>query len=119
MRSQRLGLAVLIVVVLGAMLVGAAAAQSRLPKLPPAYTLPQTGDSPGKVAFNHESHVDPAAPNCTACHPKLFRILKPGATPDGKAITHDAMNKGQSCGACHNGRRAFGPDDCTLCHRSE
>ena len=119
MRSQRLGLAVLIVVMLGATLAGAAAAQSRLPRLPPAHTLSQTGDSPGKVVFNHESHVDSTAPNCTGCHPKLFKILKPGAATDGKPITHAAMNNGQSCGVCHNGRQAFAPDDCTRCHRSE
>jgi len=116
MRNPRLGLMVLLVVALGA-LVGVAGAQSRLPRLPATYTLPQTGDSPGTVAFNHESHVDSAAPNCTACHPKLFKILTAGATPDGKAITHDAMNEGKACGACHNGRRAFGQEDCSLCHR--
>lgn len=103
----------------GLALAGVTAAQNRMPNLPAAYVMPQTGDSPGKVTFNHESHVDPAAPNCTACHPKLFKILKPGAAADGKAITHAAMEKGQSCGACHNGQKSFAMDDCTLCHRSE
>jgi c(7)-type cytochrome triheme protein len=98
-------------------LAGAAAAQNRLAKLPAAYTLPQTGDSPGRVTFNHESHVDADAPNCTSCHPKLFKILAPGATADGKPITHASMDKGQSCGGCHNGKTTFGFDDCTLCHR--
>jgi c(7)-type cytochrome triheme protein len=28
------------------------------------------------------------------------------------------MDKGASCGACHNGKKSFGFDDCTLCHRS-
>jgi c(7)-type cytochrome triheme protein len=94
------------------------AAQGRLPKLPAAHTLAQTGDSPGKVTFNHESHVDADKPSCTSCHPTLFKILKAGATTDGKPITHDSMNKGGSCGACH-GKTSFGFDDCTLCHRSE
>ena len=33
-------------------------AQAKMPKLPKPYTFAQTGDSPGKVTFNHESHVD-------------------------------------------------------------
>lgn len=119
MRNHRATAAVLIAGLACALVAGAAAAQSRLPKLPAAYVLPQTGDSPGRVTFNHESHVDPDAPNCTTCHPKHFSILKPGAAAGGKAITHDGMNKGQACGACHNGRLAFAPDDCTMCHRSE
>ena len=95
-----------------------AAAQSKMPNLPGPYTFAQTGDSPGKVTFNHASHVDEAAPSCTTCHPKAFSILKAGTTADGKPITHAAMDKGASCGACHNGKKSFGFDDCTLCHRS-
>jgi c(7)-type cytochrome triheme protein len=97
---------------------GVVAAQDRLPKLPAPYAMKQTGDSPGTVTFNHASHVDPAAPSCTSCHPALFKILKPGTTNDAKAVTHDAMTKGAACGSCH-GRKAFGFDDCTLCHRSQ
>ncbi len=108
----------LVVLALAFTLAGAAAAQNRMPNLPAAITLPQGADSPGKVAFNHESHVDPAAPNCTSCHPKVFSILKKGAVPDKKAATHDGMTKGQGCGACH-GKTAFGFDDCTMCHRAE
>ena len=119
MRSRR-GLIsfVVVVVLVGLAFAGVAVAQNRLPKLPAAYNLTQTGDSPGKVTFNHESHVDADAPSCTSCHPKVFSILKPGAAADGKVITHDSMNKGASCGACH-GKKAFGFDDCTMCHRSE
>ncbi|MCX6553210.1 MAG: hypothetical protein NTY02_19775, partial [Acidobacteria bacterium] len=98
---------------------GTALAQSTMLKLPQPYTFAQTGDSPGKVTFNHESHVSEASPNCTACHPKIFKILKAGATIDGKAITHDAMTKGQACGTCHNGTKSFGFDDCTMCHRGQ
>jgi len=117
MRSAlRCAAVALIVAALG--LAATAAAQSKLPKLPGPYTFAQTGDSPGKVTFNHVSHVDEAAPSCTSCHPKAFSILKAGATADGKPITHAAMDKGASCGACHNGKKSFGFDDCTLCHRS-
>ena len=85
-----------------------------LPKLPGPIALPQSGDSPGVVTFNHESHVDANRPNCATCHPKMFRILK--RTPR-TPIVHDRMKQGQQCGACH-GKTAFGfDDDCTMCHR--
>jgi c(7)-type cytochrome triheme protein len=100
-------------------LVTTVAAQSKLPNLPGPYEFKQTGDSPGKVTFNHASHVDEAAPSCTSCHPKAFSILKAGTTVDGKPVTHAGMEKGQACGACHNGKKSFGFDDCTLCHRAQ
>ena len=95
------------------------AAQSKMPNLPGPHVFAQTGDSPGKVTFNHASHVDESAPSCTRCHPKAFSILKAGATADGKPITHASMDKGQSCGACHDGKKSFGFDDCTVCHRAQ
>jgi len=93
------------------------AAQSRLPQLPQPYTLAQSGDSPGKVTFNHTSHVSESKPSCTGCHPTVFKILRAGTAADGKAITHDAMKQGKACGACHDGKKTFGIDDCTMCHK--
>ena len=69
--------------------------------------------SPGKVVFSHQSHVA-YADKCTACHVKFFRILQPT-----RQVTHAAMEKGASCGTCHNGQMAFGPTDpaaCIRCH---
>lgn len=117
MRSPARCLAAAAVVMAALALVTAAAAQSKMPKLPGPYEFRQTGDSPGKVTFNHASHVDESAPSCTSCHPKAFSILKAGTTADGQPITHAAMEQGKSCGACHNGKKSFGFDDCTLCHR--
>lgn len=119
MRSIRGRAALAVAIILSLGLVGTVVAQGKMPKLPKAFAFPQTGDSPGAVTFNHESHVDEHAPNCTACHPKMFKILKAGAAADGKALTHDAMKKGQACGTCHNGTKSFGFDDCTMCHRSQ
>ncbi len=117
MRSRIRCAAAGVVVIAMLALVAAAAAQSKMPNLPGPYAFARTGDSPGTVTFNHASHVDESAPSCTGCHPKAFSILKAGATADGKPITHAAMDKGASCGACHNGTKSFGFDDCTLCHR--
>ena len=120
MRSTTICRAAVVCALLAGLLAGGSAfAQSKMPKLPPPFAFAQTGDSPGKVTFSHASHVDESAPACTACHPKMFRILKAGATVDGKAITHDSMTRGQACGSCHNGQKSFGFDDCTLCHRSQ
>lgn len=109
-----------IVAVLGVAALTATAlvsAQDRMPKLPKAHALQQGGDSPAPVIFNHESHVDAARPVCGTCHPKLFKILEPGKTRDGKRITHDMMNRGAACGACHS-KTSFGFDDCSMCHKS-
>jgi len=118
MRSLRFGTALVEVTLVCLLAAAAAIAQGRLPKLPQAFTFTQAGDSPGKVTFNHSSHVDDNAPGCTPCHPRLFKILKAGTAADGKKISHDAMKQGRSCGACHNGKKSFGFDDCTTCHRS-
>ncbi len=108
-----------VVILLAAVLLAVTAvAQSRLPRLPRAFEFPQAADSPGPVTFNHESHVDEAQPACTSCHPRLFQILKAGLPAEGGKITHDTMTKGRACGACHDGKKAFGTDDCTMCHRA-
>jgi c(7)-type cytochrome triheme protein len=99
---------------IAALLSGAALADD-LPRLPGALKLPQTGESPGVVTFNHETHVDAAKPDCVSCHPRLFGILGRSATKRTKVITHAALEKGESCGACH-GKQAFNFEDCTMCH---
>ncbi len=103
-----------IVVSIGA--AGVALGQN-LPKLPEEITLQQSPDSPGKVTFLHATHLGDRA-DCTRCHPKLFSIMKPrGHTAADRRITHAKMDKGGQCGACHNGKVAFGRDDCSACHR--
>lgn len=106
-----------LLITIAALLVGGAALADNMPRLPGALKLPQSGESPGVVTFNHDMHVDgsKAAGSCTACHPRLFSILGRSATKRVKVITHDAMLKGESCGACH-GKQAFNFDDCTMCH---
>ena len=48
---------------------------------------------------------------CYACHPAAIQ-------PPSKPITHEAMATGQACGACHDGRTAWGVGfaTCTRCH---
>lgn len=90
-----------------------------LQKLPDELKLAKSADSPGQVVFNHSTHVDAARPDCTTCHPRPFRILKTSTAPR-EAITHERMEKGQQCGTCHDGKKAFAlADDCTMCHQGE
>jgi c(7)-type cytochrome triheme protein len=100
---------------LSTLLLAGGVALADLPRLPGELALPRSPDSPGLVAFRHESHVDEARPRCTGCHPQRFGILGQAAEARRPAVTHAAMEKGQACGACH-GQEAFGFDDCTMCH---
>ena len=69
----------------------------------------------GKVTFAGKAHADKGL-KCAECHskPKLFEMKK-----GGDKITMAAMNEGKFCGACHDGKQAFGvkaPADCVKCH---
>ena len=64
----------------------------------------------GAIVFSHDAHVDMFG--CDECHPRLFQARR-GAN---KVATMDDMEIGQSCGACHNGGKAFGVENCDPCH---
>lgn len=63
----------------------------------------------GPVQFNHPSHT---AFECKVCHPEPFAMQK-GKTK----MTMAQMYQGQSCGICHNGKKAFKSFDCAKCHK--
>jgi c(7)-type cytochrome triheme protein len=65
-----------------------------------------------KATFSHDAHVVGAKLGCRDCHPKLYLD-----TARSKRVTMKQMEKGQSCGACHDGKRATGLEDCKTCHR--
>jgi c(7)-type cytochrome triheme protein len=52
---------------------------------------------------------------CAACHDTLFKMKAGTSEP----VTMDAIREGQSCGVCHNGKKAFESnfDTCQRCHR--
>ncbi len=62
----------------------------------------------GPVAFSHKGHL--RTMQCNSCHSRLF---KTGPNP---RTTMAEMTKGKSCGACHNGKKAFAVADCAKCH---
>ena len=71
-----------------------------------AITLGQ-GDS--AVKFAHAVHT--AKFKCGECHTKLFAFKK-----GGDKITMAQIYDGKSCGACHNGKKAFSSNACEKCH---
>ena len=103
---------------LASLLLAAAAQAAGLPKLPAKFTYPKGEKSPGVVTFNHSSHLLEDEPNCISCHPRVYSILR-GHEATAKtrpALTHEQMDKGESCGVCH-GKTAFKfKDHCELCH---
>jgi c(7)-type cytochrome triheme protein len=66
----------------------------------------------GNVVYSHELHVTKAKQKCSDCHYKIFRM----ATLQ-KQATMANMQNGRSCGACHNGQKAFAVKaNCNKCH---
>ena len=86
------------------------------------------GEVLGDIVFQPENEDRGTAPavfphwvhraryKCYACHPALFE-MKAGANP----MTMDTMQKGEHCGACHDGKTAWGIDfgTCNRCHAGE
>lgn len=106
----------LMAVLLG--LATAVVAQS-LPRLPKNFEFPQSPDSPGVVTFSHEAHLAvQEKPDCTVCHPKLFKMLEPGTPVEGRPVRHELMENKRQCGTCHNGGAATGLDQCDHCHKA-
>jgi c(7)-type cytochrome triheme protein len=87
--------------------------------LPDVFEFPVGEGSPGQVSFNHETHVpriEDTARACATCHETSFSLRRRGQALTG-LVTMERMKKGELCGACHNGSKAFAVDDCTSCHQ--
>jgi len=105
----------------------AGAAQATLPAdfdgtldLPAPIAFEMSDDSPGQVVFDHESHVDPFAPNCVNCHAATFKIHPQKAGALGSINYEELHEDGKQCGSCHNDNDAFGIEDgCEFCHQTE
>ena len=65
----------------------------------------------GAVEFSHSIHGS----RCNECHPRLFKKQR-----NSNHVTMKAMEQGKSCGACHNGKKAFSVTaNCVVCHAGE
>jgi len=69
------------------------------------------------VLYSHDFHVTKAKLKCSECHYALFTNHA-----QHKVVGMAGMQKGRSCGACHNGKRAFDVADqkhCVSCHNNK
>lgn len=69
------------------------------------------------VVFSHDDHVVKAKQKCSDCHYALYTNHA-----QHKAVGMSGMRQGKSCGACHNGTRAFSVairQHCEKCHQSK
>ena len=81
---------------------------------PPGKTVEYADGPMGKVVFDGKVHADKGL-KCPDCHTKIFQMKKGSVK-----MTMAAMNKGQFCGTCHNGTKAFATNDakkCGSCHK--
>jgi c(7)-type cytochrome triheme protein len=68
------------------------------------------------VVFNHDFHLAKYNKNCRTCHNTLFNLNQ------RKHVTMVEMENGKSCGACHNGIKAFSvaaEKSCSSCHKGK
>ncbi len=65
-----------------------------------------------KVVYSHDTHVTKSGLKCSDCHYKIFKMARLQ-----KQATMEDMKNGASCGACHNGQKAFTVKaNCGRCH---
>ena len=86
-------------------------------QVPADFSYEAKGQNP--VTFSHKLHVTEKKLQCPACHmnPKLFNMKK-----HSTKITMAGINKGEFCGNCHNGKKAFAATDaknCATCHKKK
>ncbi|MBF0328421.1 MAG: cytochrome c3 family protein [Nitrospirae bacterium] len=69
----------------------------------------------GNVTFHHDTHVETMGFSCTECHPSIFESRE-----KHKSLRMSHKRQATSCGACHNGKKAFDLSaNCYVCHKKE
>lgn len=67
------------------------------------------------VFFSHEKHVADKSIKCSVCHYQLFQM-----EIGSYKMEMSKINKGEFCGHCHNGVKAFNvtsEKNCSRCHK--
>jgi len=65
----------------------------------------------GEATFSHSTHIAKTGGACRSCHGKII-------TGKAKSVSMAEMEKGKTCGACHNGKKAFSVTaNCDRCHK--
>jgi len=69
-----------------------------------------------KVGFSHSKHDRDEQLTCNACHRVRSGVARNEVSAP-QALNHHASAKSFSCRSCHDGKRAFGGDDFSVCKR--
>lgn len=67
-----------------------------------------------QVGFSHAKHEKTS---CNECHQIRAGMPQRRQVTQPEPLNHHATGRGQSCATCHDGKRAFGDDDFTVCKR--
>jgi c(7)-type cytochrome triheme protein len=67
-----------------------------------------------RVGFGHGEHNQVT---CRECHQIVAGMPQRRQVTQPQALNHHATGRGKSCLTCHDGKRAFGGDDFTVCTR--
>lgn len=67
-----------------------------------------------RVGFSHAKHEKVT---CNECHEVRAGLPQKRQVTAPEPLNHHATGRGKSCMTCHDGKRAFGDDDFTVCKR--
>jgi c(7)-type cytochrome triheme protein len=70
-----------------------------------------------RLGFSHAKHDKSEGLTCNECHRVLAGVTRPLQVSAPQALNHHASPGAFSCMSCHNGKRAFGGDDFSVCKR--
>lgn len=70
-----------------------------------------------RVGFSHAKHSGREKLTCTSCHTVRAGMPQRKQVTSPLALNHHAPAGATSCMSCHNGKRAFGGDDFSVCKR--
>lgn len=71
------------------------------------------------AVFSHKKHTEREKLHCIECHPRVFKMKVGDTLVKGSNLTMKEMQKGQFCGNCHDGEKAFDVTsikNCVKCH---
>lgn len=70
-----------------------------------------------RMNFSHARHGPAQKLGCQECHQVRAGMPQRQQVTSPQAANHHASGRSQSCMTCHNGKRAFGGDDFSVCVR--
>jgi c(7)-type cytochrome triheme protein len=80
------------------------------------YARPSQSARAFRVGFSHEKHNRNESLSCNNCH-RLRSGVERNEVTSPQPLNHHASARSFSCMSCHNGKRAFGGDDFSVCKR--